>query len=476
MTARGVLIGLALLVTTSCTSGPSDGPITVSIISPAKNGDILATPLVVDATAQGLVAFDAEGQIEPALAERWIVTDDGISIIFRIRRAKWADGRAVTSAEVAQSLLVKMAPRSKNRIKPLLGVIAKITPMTSHVLEIRLKAPQPDFLQLLAQPDMAIIRVAGGIGSGPYQVHSKRGDVTRLRMMPPEGETVEPEVQRRTDIRVRREPASLAIARFAGREIGLVTGGGFASLPLVRPAAIASSQFSMDPAYGLFGLAVSAKSKALASVNLRRALAMAIDRERLVGLFGVSNWRAQYAVLPSQLDSGSPPAALEWVALDQVARIARARSYLDAAGDVPVLRVALPPGPGARLLFGAIAADWRRIGISVVLVGMDEPADLKLIDEVAPQRPALWYLERLSCARGLPCSNKTEAAIAAVMSAATLEDRSAAIAEADAAMASDQPFIPIALPLRWSLVGPQLIAWRPNAFAIHPLRHLRAKP
>ncbi len=473
MRARILLLSAATVALASCTSGASDGPITLSIIAPAKAPDDIAMALISDATAQGLVAFDAEGQIEPALAERWIVTDDGINIIFRIRRAKWADGRPVTSAEVAQSLRAQMAAKSKNRLKPLIGTIAEITSMTGQVLEIRLKAPQPDFLQLLAQPDMAIVRVAGGVGTGPYQIHSKRGDVTRLRKVPPDGEVIEPDVQQRTDIRVRRESASLAIARFAGREIGLVTGGGFAELPLVRPAAIASSQFSMDPAYGLFGLAASAKSKAVASVNVRRALAMAIDRERLVGLFGLNNWRPQYAVLPSQLDSISAPAVLEWVALTQSARIARAKSYLTDAGDVPVLRIALPSGPGARLLFAAIAADWRQIGISAVLVGMNEPADLRLIDEVAPQRPALWYVERLSCARGLPCSAKTEAAIAAAMSATTLEDRSAAIAEADAAIASEQPFIPIALPLRWSLVSPQMIAWRPNAFAIHPLRHLR---
>jgi oligopeptide transport system substrate-binding protein len=476
MIARAALMSLALLALASCTSGASEGPITVSIITPAKTADDAATGLVLDATAQGLVAFDAEGQIEPALAERWIVTDDGINIIFRIRRAKWADGRPVTSAEVAQSLRAKMAAKSNNRMTPLIGAIAEVTSMTSQVLEIRLKAPQPDFLQLLAQPDMAIVRGAGGVGTGPYQIHSRRGDVTRLRMMPPDGEGIEPAVLRRADIRVRREPASLAIARFAGREIGLVTGGGFTALPLVRPAAIASSQFSMDPAYGLFGLAVSAKSKALASVNVRRALAMAIDRERLVGLFGLNSWRAQYAVLPSQLDSIRPPAVLEWVALTQVARIERAKSYLANAGDVPVLRVALPSGPGARLLFAALAADWRRIGISAVLVGINDAADVRLIDEVAPQRPALWYIERLSCARGLPCSAKTEAAIAAAMSATTLDDRSAAIAEADAAIASEQPFIPIALPLRWSLVSPQMIAWRPNAFAFHPLRHLRGTP
>ena len=37
------------------------------------------------ATAAGLVTLDSKGEIEPALADRWIVTDDGRSYIFRLR-------------------------------------------------------------------------------------------------------------------------------------------------------------------------------------------------------------------------------------------------------------------------------------------------------------------------------------------------------------------------------------------------------
>ena len=80
--------------------------------------------------------------------------------------------------------------------------------------------------------------------------------------------------------------------------------------------------------YGLFGLAVAADSKALADTPVRYALAMAIDRKRIVQSFGVSSWQAQVAVLPTQLDSNSAPAALEWVYLDQAARIAKARGLI----------------------------------------------------------------------------------------------------------------------------------------------------
>ena len=479
MTIRQITAALAVLLSAACSGGESQAPVTMSVISDMPTTAITVLPRpdpigLISATAQGLVAFDGEGRIEPALAERWIVTDDGRSFIFRIRRTKWADGRPVTSAAVAQSLQKQIGGSGQNRLKPLLSGIDRIIPMTGQVLEIRLKSPQQEFLQLLAQPEMAIFLGQSQNGTGPYQIHSVRSDVTRLRPAVIDVVDDVPARSQRDDIRVRREPAARAIARFAAREIALVTGGGFAALPLVRPAGIASSQFSTDPASGIFGLAVVRQSEALANINVRRALAMAIDRERLLGRFGLSSWGAQYALLPNQYDSATPPAALEWVGLSRDIRIARAKAYIAGAGKVSAIRVALPTGPGARLLFGAIAADWQRIGVSAVRVAMNDPADLRLIDEVAPQRSALWYIARLSCARGVACNVNAETALAAALAAQSPADRANALAEADAAIASDQVLIPIASPLRWSLVSPDLIGWRANAFAAHPLRHFVA--
>lgn len=473
----------ATLMLGSCSSASDKQPITMSVIgsklqlADPNQGPIASeAALMLGATAQGLVAFDAEGQIEPALAERWIMTDDGMSVIFRIRRTQWADGKPVTSAEVAERLRAIAAPASRNVLKPLLPSVDRIISMTGQVIEIRLKVQQPDFLQLMAQPEMAVFRSKPALGTGPYVIHSTRDGVTRLRLIPALGEVPTAAEQERSDVRVRSEPASKAIARFAAREIALVTGGRFADLALVRAARPASSQFQLDPAYGLFGLAVDADSRALADVNIRRAMAMAIDRNRIVHLFGVSNWKPVESLLPNQLDSSAPPAALEWVQLDRRGRLARARSYVAGHPNLPEIRVSLPLGASSRLLFAALADDWRQIGVRARLVGPGDPADLRLIDEVAPQSSALWYLSRVSCMHHMPCSAVGETALKAITTAVTQQEHSAAIAETDADFASNQPYIPIALPLRWSLVGPQLTGWRDSAFAIHPLRHFRASP
>jgi peptide/nickel transport system substrate-binding protein/oligopeptide transport system substrate-binding protein len=47
-----------------------------SPFGPAARGT-LAAGLVNASVGEGLVAFDAEGKVAPALADRWIVTDEG---------------------------------------------------------------------------------------------------------------------------------------------------------------------------------------------------------------------------------------------------------------------------------------------------------------------------------------------------------------------------------------------------------------
>ena len=124
----------------------------------------------MSSAAQGLVRFDARGQIEPGLAERWNVTDDGLSYIFRLQSSEWPDGGKVTAYQVARLLKRQLAERSRNEIKDTFGVISEIVPMTERVLEIRLIAPRPNLLQLLAQPAMGISRD----GQGKCHPHVQR--------------------------------------------------------------------------------------------------------------------------------------------------------------------------------------------------------------------------------------------------------------------------------------------------------------
>ncbi|MEA3065713.1 MAG: peptide/nickel transport system substrate-binding protein, partial [Sphingomonadales bacterium] len=167
---------------------PESGPVAISAVGGAPrildpNRAPLDAPSAVlaGAAAQGLVRFDAGGEIEPALAQRWIVSDDGLRYTFRLGKAEWEGGGGrVTAEQAVARLRAAAAPASRNPLKPILGAIDEIVVMTDDVLEISLKSPRPNFLQLLAQPEMAIVRA--GRGAGPYAAQGQPDGAVRLRL------------------------------------------------------------------------------------------------------------------------------------------------------------------------------------------------------------------------------------------------------------------------------------------------------
>jgi oligopeptide transport system substrate-binding protein len=268
---------------------------------------------LIRTTRQGLVAFDANGQVEPALAESWTFTKDGLSAIFRLRRLRWADGGAVTSSEVAASLNRAIAPSSRNSLKPLLKAIDTVIGMTDRVVEIRLKVPRPNLLELLAQPELAIRRRGGG--TGPWvMAHASHGAMT-LRPVVDDNDPETDEIPPAPIAKVilRGERAGVAIARFMARRGRFVTGGTLVDWPVVQAAQLRSGVVHFDPAEGLFGLAALPNTAMMQDPRMRSAISMTIDREtatrefvgrnsdKIAGLHDSPFYRPWYAHAPGVL-------------------------------------------------------------------------------------------------------------------------------------------------------------------------------
>jgi len=453
------------------------------VVSAIGNGTTLADPdagpldpahrVLLGATAQGLVRFDAAGQIEPGLAERWIVIDDGRSFIFRLRDdATWPNGEAVTAGEVVRVLRRAIQPRSRNPLAPFLAVIDEIVEMTPQVIEVRLKRPRPDLLKLFAQPEMAVFQLDKLDGSGPFRATPNRAGVL-LRPIREPGDAEDAAAPQPQDLlQFRGERAAAALTRFRTGYSDLVLGGDFIDWPLVGVVGIAPQNVRLDKALGLFGLAVASREGFFADAANRAAIAMAIDRAAVTHQIH-PDWAPIETLLPAQLDSANPPAQPGWAGPDLDTRRQNARTIVanwrrGHPGPVTV-RVALPSGPGATLVWARIAEALYAIRLSPVRVAQDAPADLRLIDAVAPYDSARWFVAT-ACEM---CSPQTQALIEAGRDAPDLDARAARIADADAALAADIAYIPIAQPFRWSIVALRLQAWQGNARAWHPLNHLR---
>ncbi|HEY0414065.1 MAG TPA: ABC transporter substrate-binding protein [Allosphingosinicella sp.] len=487
MTSRRLLLAAAaaLLALTGCRKSET-GPIEVSAIgAPPRLADPNRRPLdaaaafLLQSTAQGLVRFDAGGDIEPGLAQSWIISNDGLRYTFRLARAQWRDGSRVTAEQVVARLKAAAGPASRNPLKPILGAIDEIETMTDEVLEISLKSPRPNFLQLLAQPEMAIVRAGEGIG--PFLARP-RPDGTLLLTPPPLSEEEQEDGAARppTPLVLRGETAGMAVARFDLGTAELVVGGTAGDLPVARAAEPRAASLVFDPAAGLFGLAFAAGGDGpLSHAEARQALSMAIDRGTLVAALGVPGLQPRESLLPAGIEGLATPAAPAWTASPLPARRAAAAEALRPLlkGIRLHVRVSLPEGPGYRLVFAYLRRDWATIGVEAERVGPGAPADLALLDEVAPVALASWYLRHFTCPAGAVCDPAADTAMDAARLAPNQEVRRGFLTTADRLLAGAAPFIPIAAPVRWSLVSPRLSGFRPNAFARHPAGELiRATP
>jgi len=113
----------------------------------------------------------------------------------------------------------------------------------------------------------------------------------------------------------------------------------------------------------------------------------------------------------------------------------------------------------------------------VVHVGEDKPADLRLVDATARYGSATWFLNQLACSVHKPaCNAAADALLAQARAAKDLRERARLLGEAEAEITAANAFLPIARPLRWSLVRSGVTGFAPNPWGWHPLPPLAVIP
>ena len=448
---------------------------TPKIVDPAARKLTPGEAVLLSNVAQGLVRLDARGQVEPGLAERWNVSDDGLSYIFRLGSEEWSGGGKITARQVARILRQTLATKSNNPLKDTLGAVDEIVAMTDRVLEVRLRAPRPNLLQLLAQPEFALVRE--GQGSGPFRISDRRvpGGELRLerRVTVPDGEE-----DRSEELRLTGSPAPAAVRRFLAGDVDLVLGGTFADLPFTRGDELPRNALRFDPVAGLFGLAPARRGGPIADPELRRLLAQAIDRDALILAFNVPNLSGRATLLEAGLDGVPDPVTPPWTASPIGYRrpgLIGAADRLFADKERPVLRIALPEGPGAQLLLNRLTADWGLLGIRVERAAKGQPTDLRLIDAVAPSTSPAWFLRQFRCEVAPICVADADPLLEAARAAPVAAQRGALLAEAARLMDDEQLFMPIAAPIRWALVSGRVEGFAVNRFARHTLTSLEER-
>ena len=472
-----LLMLAAVAGTASCRKQP-EGTVKVVVIGPAPTmrdpaqGPLtLPDEVLLANVAQGLVRFDPAGNIVSGLAERWTVTDDGLDYIFRLGSGSWPDGRKIDAEQVARQLKRELGPRSRNPLKDQLGAIDDVVAMTDRVIEITLVAPRTDFFALLAQPEAAILH--NGEGSGPFTAVRRAGGEISLSR---EIAASEDEAPVREQLLLAGSPAAAAVSAFAAHSVDLVLGGTFADLPLAQRARLPRGALRFDPASGLFGLAPAHSGGPLDKAQVRQLLSEAIDRDSFIAALAVPGLAPRATLFEPGLDGIAAPTPPGWTATPYAQRSpslqAQANRLFGKAAK-PAIRVALPDGPGAELLLQLLQRDWGALGFSVERAAIGQAADFTLLDRVAPSSSPAWFVRRFRCTFAAVCDQQADALMDAARQTPVPAQRFALLQQAAARLEAAQLFLPIAAPVRWSLVSGRVENFAGNRYARHTLTDLQ---
>jgi oligopeptide transport system substrate-binding protein len=447
------------------------------------------------ATHAGLIALDANGDVIPALADRWIVTDDGRSFIFRLRDGTWPDGRELTSESARAALLGAIRALQGTSLGLDLEPIAEVRATASRVIEIRLSSPVPMFLQLLAQPELALARGDGGSGDMSMQRPppgcSQRADETAcaaralLTMKSPAERGIPEAADWRDYVReidLRAATARQAVRLFDDGEVDLVLGGEIGTLPLADVGPLSRGTVQIDPAIGLFGLQVRRTMGLLETARNREAVAMAIDRAALIAPFNIDGWVPTARIVAPGLlgDPGTVPERwaerpIEALRAEAAGRVAAWRR--ENGGAEVRLTLALQRSPGLDMLYRELSAQLGTIGIRLERVDSAREADLALVDRVARYADPRWFLNQFNCSlRNGACAPLADRLVREALQGEVPGGRAAKLAEAEAALTVDNVYIPFGPPLRFSLVRGNVQGFVPNQWAFHPLPPLATIP
>lgn len=467
--------------------GADDRPVEVAAIGNSDAafavGPRLPAPaqMLRAATFEGLVAFDEQGQVVPALADRWIVTDDGLSYIFRLRDGTWADDSPITGETARAALMRAIAAQRSTPLGLDLAVIAEVRAMAGRVIEIRLASRQPEFLQVLAQPELGLAR--GGRGAGPMRLQRDK-DSALLRPIPPQDRGMPQDqrwAKRARMVELNSFAAKSAIERFNRGELDVVLGGTLADFPRLDAMGVARAAIRVDPVAGLFGLAVVHEEGFLGEAQNREAVSMAIDRLALAGSVNLSGWVTTTRVLNPGLPGDDGTIGERWAGRSIAERrsiaATRVAAWKSGKGTVPVLRIALPSGPGADLLFVRLKQDLAAIGLETRRVPLESDADLRLLDAVASYGSAQWFFNRLSCAaQPVACSPAADKFANEARLEVDPAKQADLVSQAEAQLTVANGYIPLGQPVRWSLVGGNVTGFAVNRMAVHPLMSLAMLP
>jgi ABC-type transport system substrate-binding protein len=388
LVASAVLIAASLVAATLalCTrigdGGPEPGVLRLGLVRTASldpaRAATLDEQLVADQLFDSLTAWDPDtGDVVPALASSWTVSDDGLQWAFTLRGgARFSDGSSVRGADVKATFDRIGAAATSSSVRDLLaGVTVGVDAPTGKVV-FDLAAPWADLASALANPAFGVMpaRVAARgarlpdrlVGSGPFRVASSSSSSSsasakdHLVLEPVPGRGVK---LRGVDVRFFADRTA-AYHAFVGGKVD------WSEVPTgkVEEAAARFGRRYFRPYAAEVFYAFNLRSPKWADKRLREAVVRAVDRDAIAEGVYHGAVRPLAGVLPAGVGGHVPDACGATCAVDvERAKALVAEVAADAGGAAPEVTVDFESDTVQRSVAQTMQRSLEAVGIKVTL-------------------------------------------------------------------------------------------------------------
>ncbi len=459
---------------------------------------------------EGLAVIGPDGAPVPAAADRCEVSADGMTYHFHLRaNGRWSNGDPVVAADFVAAWQRLIDPHTGAQYAQLLAPIrgaqaisaGTAPPSTLGVraendstLVVELAHPTPYFLALMTHPATFPLHraslAAHGRGFAKPGVMVSNGPFVLTRwdfgshLVASRNSRYWNDAATQLDgveyYSIAEQTAELAAYRSGALDVT-------STMPASQFAWI-KRNFGQDlhvaPQLAVYYLGFNLhKAPFAGAVALRRALAMVIDRERLVSAVTGTGEAAAYAFVPPQTFAYSPPQP-EYASWSMDKRVAAARELLAGIGllqSPPRIELSFNSGELHGRIAVALAAMWRRtLGIDVSLRAEEFKALLQDIDRgdvqlfraswLADYNDAYSFLQVLQTGFGINLprysSREYDDLLARAAAQGDAERRRELLQAAESRMLADQPLIPLYFYVAKHLVSPRIHGWGDNAMNV----------
>ena len=459
---------------------------------------------------EGLVSMAPDGSTIPGAAEAWSVSDDGRSYTFRLRKnARWSNGDPLLAADFAFAFRRLVDPKTASQyalmLEPVvnaaeivagrkppeaLGVLAQ----DAATLVVQLTEPSAYFLAMLSHPSTFPVHRAT-LAAHPKDFARPGIAVTNGAFVPVDWQIGSHIIAVRNRHYWNDAATRLASVRYVHvadplTELTRYRAGDLDvtySIPsgeLPRIERELPGQLHIAPHIGVYyyGYALDLPPFRGAT-SLRRALAMAIDRDVLTKQVLGDGEQPAYSWVPPGV-AGYEPRVFDWAGVSQEARNAEARRLYAEAGyskERPlVVELRTSKSPVHDRIALAVTAMWKEaLGVEASFRSEDFRVLKQAIDAretvlfrgswIGDYNDAYSFLQVLKGGFGINLpryrSDSYDQALAAA-SRASGSERAQLLASAEHQLLDDVPLIPLYFYVSKHLVAPRVSGWYSNVMNV----------